>query len=72
MASLIVPGLAVQGLFSDIPHDAAAIVAYVVLALFVGFVMIGGRRKHDAAPPSEGPSATAASPAPPADEAANP
>jgi hypothetical protein len=42
----IVPGAVLQGVLSDIPHDTAAIVAYVVLALFIAFVIYGGRRKH--------------------------
>lgn len=39
--------MTVGRVFADIPHDAAAIVVYVLSAVSVGWVVIAGRRKHD-------------------------
>ena len=38
-------GLTLQKIISDIPHDAGAIIVYVVLALFIGFVWYGNRKQ---------------------------
>jgi hypothetical protein len=36
--------LTVREVISDLPHDAGAVIAYILLILFVGFVIIGSRR----------------------------
>lgn len=38
-------GLTFGEIVSGIPHDGPAIVIYVMLAAFVGFIVIGSRRK---------------------------
>ncbi|CAN5815204.1 hypothetical protein BH23GEM8_BH23GEM8_13190 [soil metagenome] len=36
--------LTLREIVSDIPHDAGAVVAYILLILFVGFTVLGSRR----------------------------
>lgn len=38
-------GLTFREVLSDIPHDAAAIFVYLLLALFVGFIWWGSRSR---------------------------
>lgn len=38
-------GLTLQRVLQDIPHDAGAIVIYVLMAAFVGFIWYGSRSK---------------------------
>lgn len=45
MASLILLRLTLQGVVADVPHDAAAWITYVLLALFVAFVWSGSRSR---------------------------
>ena len=40
-------GLTLSEILSDIPHDAGALVVYVLIAAFVGFIWYGTRRPHD-------------------------
>lgn len=52
MLSLIFLDLTLQEILSDIPHDAGAVIVYIMLALFAGFVVYGSRGKgSDPAPP---------------------
>ncbi|CAN5638058.1 hypothetical protein BH23GEM7_BH23GEM7_24470 [soil metagenome] len=43
MFSLILLNLTFEEIVTDIPHDAAAVVVYLLLALFVGFIWYGSR-----------------------------
>jgi hypothetical protein len=36
--------LTLREIVSGIPHDAGAVIAYTLLILFVGFVVVGSRR----------------------------
>lgn len=38
-------GLTLERIISGIPHDGPAIVIYVMLVAFVGFIWMGSRRK---------------------------
>jgi hypothetical protein len=38
-------GLTLAEIIRDIPHDAGAIVAYVMILIFIGFIWLGSRRK---------------------------
>ena len=38
-------GLTLERVLSDIPHDAGAMVIYVLIALFIGFIWYGNRAK---------------------------
>ncbi|MGH7573636.1 MAG: hypothetical protein ACREM1_00665 [Longimicrobiales bacterium] len=38
-------GLTVREVLSNIPHDAAAIFVYLLLALFIGFIWWGSRSR---------------------------
>ena len=38
-------GLTLHEIVSDIPHDAGAIIIYVVLAVFIGFIWYGNRKQ---------------------------
>ncbi|HUE96929.1 MAG TPA: hypothetical protein VMN39_09725 [Longimicrobiaceae bacterium] len=40
--------LTLREVIANIPHDAGAVVAFAVLALFVGFIWIGSRPKANA------------------------
>jgi hypothetical protein len=39
--------LTLREIVSGIPHDRGALIAYSLLTLFVGFVIIGSRRGSD-------------------------
>jgi hypothetical protein len=41
--------LTLRGVIADIPHDAGAIVIYLLLALFIGFIWAGSRGRPDTA-----------------------
>ncbi|CAN5439331.1 hypothetical protein BH24GEM3_BH24GEM3_18710 [soil metagenome] len=43
MFSLILLNLTSEEIVTDIPHDAAAVVVYLLLALFIGFIWYGSR-----------------------------
>ncbi len=43
MFSLILLNLTLKDIVTDIPHDAAAVVVYLLLALFIGFIWYGSR-----------------------------
>ncbi len=45
MLSLILWKLTLQEVLTDIPHDPAAFVVYLLLALFIGFIWYGSRAK---------------------------
>ena len=38
-------GLTLERVLSDIPHDAGAMIIYVLIALFIGFIWYGNRQK---------------------------
>jgi len=38
------PGLTLEGVISNLPHDAGAIVVYVLMIAFIGFIWYGSRR----------------------------
>ena len=38
-------GLTLDRILSDIPHDTAAIIVYVMIAIFAGFIWMGSRKK---------------------------
>lgn len=38
-------GLTLGRVLRDIPHDGPAIVVYVLLLVFVGFIWVGSRKK---------------------------
>lgn len=38
------PGLTLSGIVRNLPHDAAAIVVYVLLIAFVAFIWYGSRK----------------------------
>lgn len=49
-------GLTFGEVISNIPHDAAAIVIYVLIAVFIGFIWRGSRSSNappEATPPAE-------------------
>ena len=39
-------GLTLREVIADIPHDVPAMVVYVIIALFVGFIWWGSRGKN--------------------------
>jgi hypothetical protein len=43
--SAILQSLTIGDIISDIPHDAGAFVAYVIIAMFIAFIWIGSRQK---------------------------
>ncbi len=45
MLALILLDLTLREVITDIPHDAGAVVAYIMIALFVGFTVAGSRRR---------------------------
>lgn len=45
MLALILLELTLREIVSDIPHDAGAVVAYALLAIFLGFIWAGSRNK---------------------------
>ena len=45
-------GLTIGKILSDIPHDAAAIFVYVLIAVFAALIWLGNRSKDD--PPTSG------------------
>jgi hypothetical protein len=47
MFALILLDLTFREVVSDIPHDAGAVLAYLMIALFIGFTVIGTRRRTD-------------------------
>ncbi len=49
MLSLVLLELTLEEIITDIPHDFAALVVYLMLALFVGFIWYGSRPKPPAA-----------------------
>jgi hypothetical protein len=57
-------GLTLREVLADIPHDLPAMVVYVLIALFVGFIWWGSRG-GDAGPPAGGPTSSARSTHPP-------
>jgi hypothetical protein len=57
-------GLTLREVLADIPHDVPAMVVYVLIALFVGFIWWGSRG-GDAGPAAGGPTASAGSTRPP-------
>lgn len=40
-------GLTLRELIAGIPHDAASVVGYVCIVVFVGFIIMGLRKGHD-------------------------
>ncbi len=59
MFSLILLELTLEEVLTDIPHDFAALIVYLLLGLFVGFIWYGSRfpskpgsTKEDANPPA--------------------
>ena len=38
-------GLTLERVLRDIPHDAGAMIIYVLIALFIGFIWYGNRQK---------------------------
>ncbi|MEX1182533.1 MAG: hypothetical protein WEF86_04810 [Gemmatimonadota bacterium] len=38
-------GLSVREVFQNIPHDAAGLIVYVLIAAFVGFIWHGSRSR---------------------------
>ncbi|CAN5757413.1 hypothetical protein BH23GEM6_BH23GEM6_25850 [soil metagenome] len=44
MFALVLLDLTFREVISDLPHDAGAMIAYLLLFLFVGFIVIGSRR----------------------------
>jgi hypothetical protein len=57
-------GLTLREVIADIPHDVPAMVVYVLIALFVGFIWWGSRG-GDAGPAAGGPTSSAGSTHPP-------
>lgn len=57
-------GLTLREVISDIPHDVPAIVVYVLIAVFVGFIWYGSRG-GDAGPAAGGPTSPSGSTHPP-------
>lgn len=57
MLSFILLDLTMRDIVAEIPHDAAAIVVYVMLALFIGFIWTGSRGggSGDTTPPGGQP-----------------
>lgn len=45
MMLLAFSGLTVREVLADIPHDTAAVIVYVLVALFVGLTWYGSRNK---------------------------
>lgn len=45
MLSLILMDLTLREVLADLPHDAGAVVVYLMIALFVGLVWLGGRNR---------------------------
>lgn len=48
-------GLTLERVLNDIPHDAGAIVIYVLLAVFIGFIWYGNRHKSKSGDATELP-----------------
>lgn len=57
-------GLTLREVISDIPHDGPAMIVYVLIAIFVGFIWWGSR--GDAGPTAGGPTSPSGSAHPPA------
>ena len=38
-------GLTLREVIADIPHDAGAVAVYLLLALYIGFVWYGNRKR---------------------------
>jgi hypothetical protein len=57
-------GLTLREVLADIPHDVPAMVVYVLIALFVGFIWWGSRG-GDAGPAAGGTTPSARSTHPP-------
>ena len=57
-------GLTLREVIADIPHDVPAMVVYVLIALFVGFIWWGSRG-GDAGPAAGGPTSSGGSTLPP-------
>jgi hypothetical protein len=38
--------LTLSEIISDIPHDMGAVIAYILLILFVGFIVLGSRPRR--------------------------
>jgi hypothetical protein len=45
MFALALLDLTLREVITDLPHDAGALVAYLMLALFIGFTVMGSRRR---------------------------
>lgn len=45
MMSLILLELTFRDVIADIPHDTGAVVVYLLLIVFVGMTLMGGRRR---------------------------
>ncbi len=43
MLSLILLKLTLQAVLADLPHDGGSAIAYLLIALFVGFIWAGSR-----------------------------
>lgn len=52
MFALALLDLTLRSILADIPHDAGAFIAYTLIALFVGFTVVGSRRgsRRDGSP----------------------
>lgn len=57
-------GLTLREVIADIPHDVPAMVVYVLIAVFVGFIWWGSRG-GDAGPAAGGPTSPAGPTHPP-------
>jgi hypothetical protein len=70
MFAAILLELTLAEVIGDLPHDAGAILVYVLLALFIGSIWHGSRRKSAGASASSlsvGASPAASAATPPAD-----
>lgn len=38
------PGLSLEGVIRNLPHDAGAVVVYVLMIAFIGFIWYGSRK----------------------------
>ena len=54
MFAMILLELTLRDVVSDIPHDAGAMVAYALLAIFIGFIWAGSRGKPGPRAPRPG------------------
>jgi hypothetical protein len=48
MLALVLLDLTFREVLTDIPHDAGAVIAYIMIALFVVFTFLGSRRRSAA------------------------